>query len=427
MFRGKNKNGRDTAPKTELTDHMDEWIELAVDYFDGRLDPQTRAAVERHLNGCPTCAERMHAQQGALALLQAIPLEAAPTGLEDRVLDEVLFPTAPPRTIVSGKTGEASGWSTLWRRRVKPWVPATVAVVAVFVALVSYGVYYSTAADSADSEITTTAMASAEPAPEAGDTHARGEENLSAGQAYGSADGAGGQGLAATETTTAAAETTAAPAATTAAADVTTTTAGATTTAAGSVSTEVDTLGAAATGNDAGTTGPIETTRDRKAMIADLEDTEEPVCFLLESAGAGEGAAKTAAANAAASQLTELTGLQPLDESLSPDEPLFAAYVPRDDATQLVDLLRSIAASLGLSVGLSTRPHALMNELITKLTAARAGLPELSASRAPQPAVAGWAFTTSTSTVPGDAIGSGDVQPPTGAATHILVVIWVRD
>ena len=426
MFRGKNKNGRDAVPKTELTGHMDEWMALAVDYLDGRLDPQTKAAVERHLDGCSACAARMQAQQGALALLQAIPLEAAPDGLEDRVLDEVLFPTTPPRTIASRNADEASGWSTLWRRRIKPWVPATIAVVAVFVALVSYGVYYSTASDSADSEITTTAVASAEPAREADGTHARGEENLTAGEAYGPAEGAGGQGLAATETTTAAAETTAAPAATTAAADVTTTTAGATTTAAGSVSTGVDTVGAAATGNGPGATGPIETTQDRKTMIADLKDSEEPVCFLLESAGSEEGAAKTAAANAAAGQLTELTGLRPLDESLSPDEPLFAAYVPRDNATQLVDLLRSIAASLGLSVGLSTQPHALLNELITKLTTARAELPELSAARAPQPAVAGWAFTTSTSAVPGDAIESGDTQPPAGAATHVLVVIWVR-
>ena len=163
-------------------------------------------------------------------------------------------------------------------------------------------------------------------------------------------------------------------------------------------------------------------------MITDLKDATEPVCFLLESAGTGQGAAKaTAAADAAANQLTEITGLEPLEMSLSPDGPLFAAYVPRKDATQLVDLLRSIATSLGLSVGLSTQPHALTNELITKLFTTRVELPELSAPKAPQPAVSGWMFTTSTLPASRDAVGPGGTQSPLQTATHILVVIWVRD
>lgn len=425
MFRGKKQDDRGAAPKAEPTGHMDEWEALAVDYLDGQLDPQTKAAVERHLAGCPACAARMQSQQGALAFLRAIPLEASPAGLEDAVLDEVLFPTAPARTVVGQEADDTSGWSTLWRRKIKPWVPATVAVAAVFIALVSYGVYQSTASRSADSEATTTAVASVEPGPEAGDGNARGEENLAAGDAHPPNDVAAGQSLGATYTT-AAAETTAAPATTTAAA-VTTTTAGATTTAAGGMTTEVDTMGATATGNTAVTPDSIEITQDRKVMIADLEDAQEPVCFLLESAAVEEGAAKAVAADAAAGQLKELTGLEPLDESLSPDGPLFAAYVPRDDATQLVDLLRSIGASLGLSVGLSTQPPTLMSDLITRLRAATARLPELAASKAPQPAVSGWAFTTSTLAAPGGSAGAQDSQSLAGAATHILVVIWVRD
>ena len=426
MFRGKNKHGRDRAPMTELTGHIDDWMALAVDYIDGRLGPPAKAAVDRHLDECPACAVRMRAQQGAIAFLQAAPLETAPAELEDRVLDEVLFPAAPARTIISRKADEPPRWSSLWWRRIKPWAPAAIGVVAVFVVLISYGVFRSTATDSSDSDATTKAVASVESTKETADSYAGNEENLPAGQSSGPRDVAGGQEPA-DAATAAGAETTTAPMSTTVAAEITSTTTDVTTTAAGDMSAEIGTMGASATGNAAVTSGPPETTQDRKTMITDLKDATEPVCFLLESAGTVQGAAKTTAADAAANQLTEITGLEPLEMSLSPDGPLFAAYVPRNDATQLVDLLRSIGASLGLSVGLSTQPHALTNELITKLATTGAELPELSATKAPQPAISGWMFTTSTSPAPRDAVGAGDTQSPVQTAAHILVVIWVRN
>lgn len=421
MFRGKKRNEHGTASRGALTGHMDEWEELAVDYIDGQLDPETRAAVEQHLAGCPECSTRMQAQQGVLGFLQATQLEAPPADLEDIVLDEVLFPATPAPT-AAGRQTARSEWSVLWRRRIKPWVPATVAVIAVFVALVSFGVYRS-GGGSADLAATTTAAASDRQAAEVDQTKTRDGENLAAGTAAAPEAAATGQDLGATETTTAGL-TTAAPT-TTAAPSETTTTAGDITTAAGSITTVAGSFDATATESQPDDYGAFETTQDKKAMTSGLEDAQTPVCFLLESAAADEEDSGRGT-EAAIDLLTELTGLVPLDGSDSVGGWLFAAYVARDDATPLVELLLSIGSSVSLSVGFSVAPPAKMADMVTRLSQRGVGLPALSASRTPQPAVSSWSFTTSTSEAAGETGGAADAQTLAEAGTHVLVMIWMR-
>ena len=387
MFRGDHQDGHGTGPTGSLSGHMDDWADLAVDFVDGHLDPTTEAAVERHLQGCPACTARLQTQRGVLAFLQDAPLEDPPFELEDQVLGELLFASRPTRAPVRRLLEEPSRWSLLWRRKIRPWVPATVGVAAVLLAVAGYGLLRSDVQDTVQLESTTSvAFSNAEAATDSRD-----------------------------DQTVGAVLTTAAPATTVAALGAeTTTTAGAATT-----TSEADASTVKAAGG---------VTQDRRTMIANLEDAEAPAYFVFEAAEAGdEGSAKEAAA-AAAQQITALTGLTPLDSTLSFDGPTFAAFVPRDDAAQLVDLLRSIGASLQLVVGLGMEPPDTTADPAARLMGRKSEFPELLAHRAPQPAVLNWSFTTSTLVDPADGAGDGTGWvPPDQAGTHVLVVIYLRD
>ena len=73
--------------------HVDDWAEVAVDYLDGRLDPETRLAVESHLAGCPDCAARLRRQQSVVRFLQETALDDPPEDLEYRAIGEMVFPS----------------------------------------------------------------------------------------------------------------------------------------------------------------------------------------------------------------------------------------------------------------------------------------------------------------------------------------------
>ena len=62
---------------------------------------------------------------------------------------------------------------------------------------------------------------------------------------------------------------------------------------------------------------------------------------------------------ALAEQITMLTGLQPVPDNLALGRTTFAAYVPKKDATALVELLQSIGSSLQLTLSLVTEPIAV--------------------------------------------------------------------
>jgi len=390
MSRGDQQKSRRTEPSAGPFGHVDDWEGLAVDFIDGRLDPQTAAAVEAHLNKCPECAGRLRTQQAMISLLRDIPLEAPPYRLEDRVLDKVLAPAESVRRADRDRIQEPSRWSLIWRRKVRPWVPATIGVAAVFLAIVGYGLLRPNAdEDLARYEATTTVAYSA--AQTATDS----------------------RGVQATASAPAAESVTTAAPMTTMAAEAT-----ATTTTAGMVGappeeTAVVTMAAAGT-------------QDRKAMIANLEEAETPAYFVFDATVSGDGDPAKKATASVVEQIAALTGLEPLEDEFALDGPTFAAFVPRDDAVQLVDLLQAISASVQLPVSLEMRPPDAAAQTAARLLERKDALPELSARRT-QPAVAGWTFTTSTLARAADGAGGTTPTPPDEAGTHVLVVIYLRD
>src|SRR3990172_11466320 len=143
MSRGNDNDGRLGTPADMSAGHIDEWGELVVDYLDGRLAPETRTFVEGHLEGCPACAARVQTQQSVVRVLQGASLADPPEDLEHRVLGELLFPSGhvPQRKVT--KRSRGSSESIFWRRKVRPWIPATVAVAVLLATVVGIGLLRS--------------------------------------------------------------------------------------------------------------------------------------------------------------------------------------------------------------------------------------------------------------------------------------------
>jgi hypothetical protein len=411
--------------------HVDDWAEVAVDYLDGRLDPETRLAVERHLAGCPECAARLHTQHSVVNLLQETPLYDPPGDLEYRAIGELIFPSPGGRPIAAPVPVERPTRAPRWVRSLRAWLPAAVAVVALFAAVIGYTVARSGSG---------------------GDMVVTGSGKSSAGV-----------------TTTAAGATTVPEAfgeATLAGAADTMTTAGATTTAVASVppsSTE--------------TAITLAPTQDRKTMIRELEKAQAPayVSFRAPVAlvttddtslttvaaggtettpgGAGDtpitatdttaspGPGTTAPerqdgmtvatvsatqADSIVAQIESFTGLEPLDESLWLDGPTFAVFLPREDAEELVDLVRSIGSSLGLVVRLEGGPPKAAENSPGRLLENKYVFPVLAAQRALQPSVWNYDFTTST-LIPASGERSATQKMPDEEGTHVLLVIWIAE
>lgn len=393
------------GPAGRLSGHVDNWEELAIGYLDGSLDPATTAAVKQHLDACPACAARMRTQEQTLTLLRGIPLEEPPAALENQVLGDIFAPPLPqPAPItrpaaahpapVTRSLEKPSRWEQIWRRKIRPWVPATVGVAAVLIALVSYGVLYTGADESAQFDGTTTfTYAAAEKASnEAGDL----------------------EGIDATWTTAAPG---AAAVETTSGADAT---AGAMPTSTTSIMTEQMTVTMAAAG-----------IADREDMITTLEDAQAPVYFAFEamtagSEGSGDGAGQKASTSVV-EQIIAFTDLQPLDKTLSLDGPTFAAYVPYDDAEEFVDLLRSIGTTVQLGLTLSLEPPETAADIVTRLLERKKDFPGLYAKRTPPHAASDYRFATSTTARASTGTGGAmDPDSPDEAGTHVLVLIFLR-
>jgi hypothetical protein len=390
--RGNNPDGHEAAPMRALSGHIDDWEDVAIDYLDDHVDDNTKAAVELHLRECSVCAARLQTQQNVFALLKQTPLADPPSGLEDRVLGELSFTPKPAvRAIARPQAHEPSRWSTIWTRRAMRWVPATVGIAAVLVAVVAYGLVGSHGGNSAS---VTTASASA-------------REQMAADNA-GAAATSGGAAInpeAAALTTAAATETTTGPTDTTMAPLVGVTGAG-------------DSVGSSSTTVTA--KYYPDATQEAATMVADLQTAAGPVYFVFEGTGLdGPGAAETAAS--VVDQINLATGLVPLDGTLSLGGPTFAAYLLRVDATQLVDTLWSIAASLKLTVSLGTRPPDAFAEPAALLTD-EAELPALSADSTAS--IKQWRITPLDADSQPAVTGAGTSDD---AGTRVLVVIYVKN
>jgi hypothetical protein len=380
------------APCRVISGHVDDWEDVAVDYLDGTLDTATKRAVDAHFDACPACAARLGAQRAICTVLQQEALEEAPSDLEDRALGEILFPSTP-RPTVRAAAAKRTRRSELWRRTFRPWIPATIAVVALFAAFISFGVLRS--GPDMESAQTTTAAALEATMPKAEDTAVAGTL------------------------------TTAAPATTLAAgAGPATMNGGSDATFGDSAAPTTTTAGAYATS----ATGEAMT-QDKKVMVAEMQSASAPLYFVFAPVDTTGGGADESTGIALAEQMAMLTGLQPVESDMSLGGATFAAYVPKDDAVALVELLQSIGASLQLTLSLAWEPVAVPAasrsiDYGAELRARRAEIPELSATKTPQPAITRYSFTTST-VVADPAQVPPDWLAPDEAGTHVLVVIYL--
>lgn len=380
MVRGKKTNDPKLSQGRALSGHLDEWMELAVDYLDGHLDPSTEAAMQAHLDGCPECARRLAAQQAALAAVKRIPLAEAPAGLEARVLEKVL------------QAGESSGGARrpTQRRPVRrprallspagPWLPALAGAAAAVALVLALTLTHSSGPLTGTS---TTAL-----------------EVFSSGA--GSAQTLRDDGASLPSTTNTVLLGSTGPVKSTEAAATLTTPryAGPT---------------------DLQPTGPY--LQDREAMVNGLTQASAPA-YLFFAAKDG-GPVTAAQAGTVASQVTSATGLQLMDQNLSSGVTAFAAYVPREDAAAVVDLLRSIGDSLQLSVCLSLEPGTQVTTWADSMLQDKYSLAELSASPSRPPATSGWLYTTSTSPPTTAGSSSTSVTMLAQTDTDVLVVIFM--
>jgi anti-sigma factor RsiW len=63
-----------------------EFVELATDYLEGRLDPAERERFQAHLDLCPGCQAYMRQMESTLEALGRIPEESIPVAARDELL-----------------------------------------------------------------------------------------------------------------------------------------------------------------------------------------------------------------------------------------------------------------------------------------------------------------------------------------------------
>lgn len=367
-------------------EHVDQWQEIAVDYLDGVLDPATAAAVEAHLLSCTECARRLDEQRRLVKRLRQVPAVEAPAWLEEAVLKQVLPTPALGQQAKSAHAKEPA-WTRFWRGTLRPWAPAAIAVAAILLGIVSYGILRETAPE-------TVPRFAQEAAPSV-------SEQVASSLAVSESDRAAGTDIKETASAPCAPENTSAGILAGQEPQATTTAVAATATASSS-SPGATTSASVSTPTMYTTVKPrVEkvTVENKSRIVETLQSADTPAHFVYTSTSLEETAIQRKAW-AVATQFSSLTGLEPLAVSLSPSGPTLAAYLPRDDAAPFVDLLLSIGASLELSLSLEFEPPETQSEAYNAIVEHKAGLPELVARRAPSPGISGWTFTTSTSLAP---------------------------
>jgi anti-sigma factor RsiW len=108
---------------------------LVTPYVDGELADREREAVDRHLQRCPPCYQRVAAEQAIRGLIQArkpaLRRECASAALRARCAG-LKGRTAPPAAIASsGATTTAARVAGAWRTRLAPFALAASLVVLV--------------------------------------------------------------------------------------------------------------------------------------------------------------------------------------------------------------------------------------------------------------------------------------------------------
>jgi hypothetical protein len=162
-------------------------IEL-LEYVEGDLDEQARAAVLAHLEDCETCAAEIGRLEHARSALQATPLLELPAGRRQQILESLPAQEREPHGV--------RGFFT--RRRVLAVLAPVAVAAAVVIAIVSVndgGTEESAAPPESPSVLNAEAAPPAEPAP--AEPPASAEESAQAGAA---AEDSGGEAQAPTAT-----------------------------------------------------------------------------------------------------------------------------------------------------------------------------------------------------------------------------------
>lgn len=353
MVRGRKNSDPGVSSGWAISGHLDDWIEQAVDYVDGRADEATKTAIQEHLDGCPDCAARLASQQTMRTLFDEGSVVDPPATLEAQVLDQILH--APKTaTIKSAFARRRAAQGDAARKRALPtgpWVPAlagAAAVVALVLALtISHGPVQL-------------------------------ERTGASSDALASSDGATAQTLkndGADELATATGE------------QVT----------ANVVTDSDDSESASSTPYTLVSAASLQPVgpyvQDEELMVTELAQAEVPAYVFFDTL---DGSLVTLEqADTLTTRFTSLTGLQLMDEALSSGIRTFAAYVSRDDVSAIVDLLFSLGDSMSLSVCMSLEPGAQVTAWADAMLANQYSLAELSASPLTP---SGWRYTTSTAT-----------------------------
>jgi|WetSurMetagenome_2_1015567.scaffolds.fasta_scaffold308103_2 hypothetical protein len=170
-----------------------------------------------------------------------------------------------------------------------------------------------------------------------------------------------------------------------------------------------------------------------ETTVAATETTAAPATSDTTTAGNGggeviPGTLTAEQATALINEIKQFTGLDPVERTLWIAGPTFAVYLPRQDAAELVDLIRSISAGFGLTVSLEGAPPSAAETVCAELLLRKGSFPVLEASRSLQPSTWNYDFTTSTLIAQ-----SGDGTPPNAESlpdadgSHVVVIIWIAE
>ncbi|MGI5940081.1 MAG: hypothetical protein ACOX8V_05260 [Thermoleophilia bacterium] len=426
-YQGDNREVPAGEPPTARLGHLDAADEAAIiDYLDGSATTADAAAVERHMAASPSYAARLQEQVAVQSFLLDHGLTDPPQELEDQILGELFFPSQ----VIPHPQAPEPWWTSLWQRRLRPWMPATAAVATVIIAVVVAGVLLSPGreqepaaprvANTADGQMST---------PVAGDIESATALSTATGSAAVTTTAIGGVA------TTAAAWT-----------KIGTGTR-ATVLSGGSP--------ASASGGPISTAAAPEDIRGRKAMVKTMTSSSTPVYIVFsakpstsddESPGtspvsatkeraatSGASSAETSARAAALAeevraQVTIFTEMEPLPNSLAAEDAAFACYVPHKQASGFIDLLLAIAASVGLDLTMQEETASHDSVKTAHIVGHKAELPVLVGYVIPQPATARIGFTTTTiiTADASDASGAPTRALPDEAGTHVLTIIVIR-
>jgi hypothetical protein len=106
--------------------------DLLESYIDGDLDPGRCGDVEAHLGGCPACRKALESARQIAFELRALPPEACPENVTDRVRERIGRRDARPR----------SGLTSRFLRRALPAGRPVLRTAAVLLALAVVLTYF---------------------------------------------------------------------------------------------------------------------------------------------------------------------------------------------------------------------------------------------------------------------------------------------